>query len=1360
MAITLQTTTYNVIYILRRDALPGLLKIGKTSVNAYDVAELTPNCEAMNQAVRDRYKGDANTLALIDLELLHTEVAYYKGSDGKARMFDDHTVHDVLQASNYEKVEMTTFSGVADEWYKVDLEHAISAIEAVKHEQTRIDGPKMKSTEHPNIVFREEQIAAINQTLDHYNLGGKKMLWNAKMRFGKTLCALELINQLDVQRVLILTHRPTVRSGWFDDYHNIHFKNAHQYGSKNGKITNNLGDKDYEGKDLKTLQDDLANQGIRYIYFASMQDLRGKETDGKGNKVWKDNNKLVYGTKWDLIVFDEAHEGTQTPLGQEVFADLCLKNKPLLLYLSGTPFNILSQFQKEEIYTWDYVMEQEAKENWSHKHPNETNPYEGLAQLHIYTYNLGEIFYNNPDYSRSDDDYFNFSEFFRVWTGNEKEDGEIMPDGVSKGEFVHEKDVWAFLDLLCCEHPVSYYPYSNQNFRNALSHTLWMVPGVKQAKRLAELIYKHDLHTKYGFEVVNVAGEGAGIEEAKDDAGKIAKKEKDALNKVKKAVAVYQKTITLSCGRLTTGVSVPEWTGVFMLSGGYSTKAASYMQTIFRGQTPYKNGAIKQNCYAFDFAPDRTLTVVDDYIKMQPSSINHVHKMEDGNLRTANALRFMPVVVMSGGREEEYDAKSFIAKVNKAYTDHVVSHGFKSKRLFRNFAEFTPKDHELLKQIGSLIGGGRVAIGSDGSIKVADAGFTGENSGKGKTKSKTKGTKGTTLKNKKKKNDEQQDLVKKSQNVLDCIFVRMPLLLFGAVKTTEGLTIEDLLSDDFIDEESWEEFMPHHFTKTMFRQIAHLLRVDVLIASTSEIIREAKEADSLPIKQRTLAIAKMVARFRFPDKETVLTPWRVVNMHMTETLGGYDFYNDESHRILLDKPRFVNRGEITRRVFGGVGDKVLEINSKSGVYPLWVAYTFWRMQHQEGMSQEAEWKLWQTVLEQNLYVVCKTRMAEKITRRVLVGYHENAHVNLVSFDNIIENIKNEKKQKQLIQKILTPATYGNNKEKDMLSFKAVVGNPPYNKMDGGAGVSATPLYNLFVDLAKHLNPNYISVIMPAKWYTDGKGLNTFRKDMLTDRHISKLVDFTNSRDCFDGVDVAGGVCYFLREADYNGDCEFVSVHQGRKNKTMRNLSEGDTFVRHMEAVSIIEKVGEKSNHFYSERVRTQKPFGLRTYVKPLENGDITLRYSKGEGPYASSLISTGKDMISEWKIIISYLTAEHAGQTDKDGRKKILSSLDILPPNVICTETYLVVDSFKIKEEAVHLYAYLQTRFVRFFVALLASTQHLSKEKFAYVPLQDFTSASDIDWNQSVEDIDQQLYRKYDLTEEEIAFIESMIKPM
>lgn len=286
------------------------------------------------------------------------------------------------------------------------------------------------------------------------------------------------------------------------------------------------------------------------------------------------------------------------------------------------------------------------------------------------------------------------------------------------------------------------------------------------------------------------------------------------------------------------------------------------------------------------------------------------------------------------------------------------------------------------------------------------------------------------------------------------------------------------------------------------------------------------------------------------------------------------------------------------------------------------------------------------------------------------------------------------------------------------------------------------------------------MIMPAKWYTDGKGLGIFRETMLNDKRISKLVDFTDSRDCFENVDIAGGVCYFLWTKDYQGLCEFVSKHQGQSTTANRELSSEDSFIRHMEAVAIVGKVKSTTSAFYTPRVSTQKPFGLRTYVMPLENGDIILKYNKGKGPYQSSLITIGKEMISQWKVTISCLTAEHAGQTDKEGRKKILSSLDILEPNEICTETYLVVDAFDTKEEAMHLYSYLQSRFVRFLISQLASTQHLSKDKFAYVPLQDFTSSSDINWSASVADIDQQLYRKYGLSADEIAFIEKMIKPM
>ena len=211
---------------------------------------------------------------------------------------------------------------------------------------------------------------------------------------------------------------------------------------------------------------------------------------------------------------------------------------------------------------------------------------------------------------------------------------------------------------------------------------------------------------------------------------------------------------------------------------------------------------------------------------------------------------------------------------------------------------------------------------------------------------------------------------------------------------------------------------------------------------------------------------------------------------------------------------------------------------------------------------------------------------------------------------------------------------------------------------------------------------------------------------------------------------------------------------------MRDLAADDSFIRHLEAVDIVDKVKHLAANYYNERVSTRKPFGLSTNVIPMDSGDVVLKTNSGKGYYLSALIEKGKEMIPQWKITISYLTAEHAGQTDKQGRKKILSSLDMLIPNEICTETYLVVDAFDTELEAKALQSYLKTCFVRFLISLLASTQHLSKEKFAYVPLQDFTSNSDIDWSQSIADIDRQLYAKYGLSDEEIAFIEKMIKPM
>ena len=1384
MPITLQTTKFNVIYVYSRDAHPGLLKIGKTSVDAYDVSELEPNCEKLNQAAYDRFK-DAVTYGITDLKLLHTEVAHFIGSDGMAHMFDDHVVHEILINSNFEKADLSTDLGVPDEWFKVTLPDAVKAIAAVKAELTKIDGPKIELPKLPVIIFREEQEDAIRMTVSHFNGEGKKMLWNAKMRFGKTLCALEVINRLDVKKVMILTHRPTVRSGWFDDYHLIKFKEEFQYGSKNGKPGNHLYDKkkypkEYvEGKDLKTMQDDLAKEGKRYIYFASMQDLRGKEKNKKGEFVWKDNNKLVYDTEWDLIIFDEAHEGTQTALGQQVATELFKKNDPLKLYLSGTPYNIMSQFEEEEIFTWDYVMEQTAKAEWEQKHPGEPNPYEGLAKLNIYTYSLGDVFENNPEYFKSEDDFFNFAEFFRVWTGDEKRDGKPLPDGVDVCSFIHEDDVNAFLDLLCREEPVSYYPYSNADFRNALSHTLWMLPGVAEANRLAYLINHHKLHTQFGYEVVSVAGEGYAIENAGDNVKAIEKQEKDALERVKQAIKNHGKTITLSCGRLTTGVSVPEWTGVFMLSGGYVTGAALYMQTIFRGQTPYKNGAIKTNCYAFDFAPDRTLTVINDFIKQQPTSRNKPQKPGDEGERTASSLHFLPVVAMVGGKEVEYNANMLIERVNKAYTDHVVSHGFKSKRLFKNFANFKPEDHALLDQIGKLIGGGKGIKVEDGMIVLTDGGLTGENGGKGKNTGKgNKGGKGNKKPktSKKQKNDEAEQR-RRSQSVLDYIFVRLPLLLFGAVSNPIGLSIDDLLSEDIIDQESWNEFMPPKFTKEMFRQLSHLIAVDVLISSTAEIIKMAKKTDELPIQQRIVEVARIISRFHFPDKETVLTPWKVVNMHMTDTLGGYDFF-DENHQHLIEELRLVEQGDITTNVFCNQNTRILELNSKSGVYPLWLACTMWKLQRHPDANDEEDWALWKSVLENNLFVVCKTRMAEKITRRVLVGYRSDIHVNTASFKNLIDRIKDEKKRKSLIKAICSSVTYGNTNNSAMIKFNAVVSNPPYQLIKASEKSTlnrsfASAVYPYFIDLALQLNPEYISFITPSRWMTkQGQGISDdWVERMLRNNQFISINDFPDATECFPSVEIKGGINYFLLSPNHSGKCKYY-VHRGGVKTLMKedylDSTGAGVVIRDEKAEDIIKKVSQIEGEMYflnksfSSLVSPKHYFDRDellnsnwTGYSKTKDKDHSIKYylnknleANGYGWIKLSDIPKGHNTIGLHKIYIPM-----AGGTGND--TQILGKPFYGEPQSVCSYTYLVIGYDKekhnfTKKECENIISYIETKFFRYMVSIKKKTQNTTRELFLFAPIQDFSKP----WT------DEDLYAKYGLTQEEMDFIESKIKPM
>lgn len=319
-----------------------------------------------------------------------------------------------------------------------------------------------------------------------------------------------------------------------------------------------------------------------------------------------------------------------------------------------------------------------------------------------------------------------------------------------------------------------------------------------------------------------------------------------------------------------------------------------------------------------------------------------------------------------------------------------------------------------------------------------------------------------------------------------------------------------------------------------------------------------------------------------------------------------------------------------------------------------------------------------------------------------------------------------------------------------MQFDVIIGNPPYQLDDGGFGASAMPIYNKFVEQAKALEPRYLTMVIPSRWFGGGKGLSEFRATMLGDRHIRKLVDYENASDAFPGIDLAGGVCYFLWERDSEGLCEVTNIAGDTPPAVAaRRLDEFPTFVRHSAAVPIIRKVLAKEEARMSEQVSSRKPFGIPTNVRPEKSGDLILRWEKGEGPYPRGKVEVGTELIGKWKVITSYVGYDHAGNPGKDGRRRVLSKIDILPPETICTETYLVVGAYKTKKEAINLVAYMKTRFFRFLMAQFMYSHHLTKSAYGFVPVLDVNE----EWT------DEKLAKRYGLTSEEVTFIESKIRP-
>lgn len=1327
---------YKLIYVfaINDEAHKGLLKIGDTTIQSdASIDALFPNCKALNQAALSRIKQYTNT-AGISAQLLHTELAVHlvRGKDGQQvlKAFRDHDVHRVLENSGIPKKKLK--NSTSREWFEVDLSTVLKAIEAVKKCQPNLSGMGTGTGFTP-IVFRPEQEEAIEKTLKQFKTGSR-MLWNAKMRFGKTLSALQVVKKSGFAKTIIVTHRPVVDDGWYEDFQKIFYDtDDYTYGSKG------------HGAAIE----DLLNSGKKFVYFASIQDLRGSST--VGGKF--DKNDAVFSLDWDLVIVDEAHEGTTTALGDDVIKNLVKEGNGYdtkFLALSGTPFNILKEFD-DNIYTWDYVMEQQRKAQWDELHFGDSNPYDELPELKIYTYDLGKIL-TDKSYVELEDKAFNFREFFRVWTGDIKHDHKAMPATAQVGDFVHESDVWSFLNLITKDDPDSHYPYANEEYRNLFRHALWMVPGVKEAKALSKLMKKHPVFGCGAFNIVNVAGDGDEEERSED-----------ALQKVRQAINGAGNdgyTITLSCGKLTTGVTVPEWTAVFMLAGSFSTSAANYLQTIFRVQSPCnKDGKIKRCCYVFDFAPDRTLKMVAESAALSTKA----GKANESDRRIMGEfLNYCPVIAVDGTVMKAYDTNRLLQQLKRAYAERAVQNGFDDTNLYNEeLLRLNELEIEKFNNLKKIVGTSKAAPKAK-EIDINAQGFTDEEYEElGRIEKKPKRERTPDEEKRLQEIKEKQKLKNNAISILRGISIRMPLLIYGAdIPIDEDITMEKLV--DIVDDSSWEEFMPSGVTKKMFKSFIKYYDPEIFVAAGRRIRTTVLSADELSPTERVKKIAQLFACFKNPDKETVLTPWRVVNMHMSDCLGGYDFY-DEAHEQMVDKPRFVDRGKVTADTFANAGARVLEINSKTGLYPLYVTYSIFRSRcatcYEEELDDAKLQQLWDATVRENVFVICKTKMAKQITRRTLVGYRD-CSVNMHCFDDLISMLKN--KPRQFVDRVLKPSYWKQEGMKTM-KFDAVVGNPPYQVNDGGGmGSSALPVYNRFVEQAKALAPQYVSMIIPSRWFSGGRGLDEFRDNMLHDDKLSDLFDYWNASDLFPGVEIKGGVCYFLWDQSHKGKCNITS-HESKSNTTMsiRPLLETGmtTFIRNNRIISILRKVQAKSEQSFSKIVSANDPFGYdireqNSYkrVKPkyclkYTIGSVPFYYNgwrkEGIGYIPKESIRKGFDLVNAIKILIP--KAWGNGNPKTDWLHPFIAEKES-----VCTETYLVVGPFENKIGAENALTYMQTRFFHLMVSIMKITQNTMQAAYSLVPMQDFSKP----WT------DAELYEKYGLTDEEIAFIESMIKPM
>lgn len=1295
---------------------------------------------------------DQNEADNIKAETLYTAEAI----DKEGRPFRDYEVHAIIDSTGRFEREpkKNSKTGKFSEWYKMTKNEAIAAIEARKN-LTGFD-PEILKKININITPRKEQFDAIDMTYSYWRnqeYDSREFLWNAKPRFGKTLTSYWFAEKIEAKKILIVTNRPAISDSWYTDYRQfIQPKGKYKFGSTKDN-TNITKEGNLIGRALNVNETKAAiekNEPI--IFFISLQNIKGKDKDNPED--FKKKNQWIFNESWDLFIIDESHEATETAKAKNLFKNL---QTSFTLHLSGTPFKALAskKFKDEQIFNWTYEDEQTAKDKWD---PTDgENPYYELPRMNMFAYRLSSTLNSIV----GDGEYaFDLNELFKV----------------NQGKFIYEDKVLKFLDNLFGINTNNNqnkrpFPFADIEIRNELRHTFWLLPSVAAVRALKKLMQEQsrELTSRRVFgdyEIIDAAATGDDEHEGKN-----------ALDKVKKTIgegadALEKRTITLSCGQLTVGITVKPWTAVLMLYGaeGGKTSATKYLQAAFRAQNPWRysdeqgNDIIKKNCYVFDFAPDRLLLIFQDYAK---SIIGHGEGTESKVRRLLNLLTV--VAEDEYGEMRELNANEVVTMPLKLMTQEIVDGKFiTSNKLFNigNIFHLPAGAREILNSMGTIK---KKRIDHDNKKnRIPDPELEYDENGNlilnestlGKKKfeeilqenpdiktndlitiddlSPSK-TKTEIEKIAEKEQAEQENAI---HDHLRYFSRAIPIILMAYGK-------HDTKLDNFekyIDSETFLELVG--ITKQQFQDLRDkykLFNEEVFNASIVEFMcRKAELADYYE-NDSGLDIFDYI-----PPQQTnqIYTPKNVVKM-MIDNLEQYNPVLFKSSNTTFLDP-YMKSGlfitEIVKRLYKNLENKIPDRNQ--------------RLAH---------------ILTKQVYGFAPSKILHLISNETIFGFMRGrseykkvfyyVEKNFVCFDDeerLVALNQDELRDKIKLQ-------WGEN-----MKFDAVVGNPPYQEET--KDTSDRPIYNYFMSSSYKIS-DLVCLITPARFlFNAGKTPKAWNNIMLNDRHIRVMIFEKDSWKFFPNTNISGGVAVTIRDLSQ----ELGPIGVFHRFDEVRTITEKVQTAKDYNSIKEIMFLQNKFNlqALYSDFPEFKKIVGSGgcerrltssifsqlsvfkdkkinendTAVLGLANTKRTLRY------IAKKYLDESDSNLNYFKVAIS--AADGAAGLLGDDSPRITGSPTVLDKHTGITQTFLSFGKFTNQQEAVNCCKYIKTKFTRLMVGTLKATNGTKIEVWSKVPIQDFTNNSDIDWQRSIQEIDQQLYKKYMLNDDEIEFIESHIKPM